>query len=55
MHMEVCGGRHGLCDAMRPTSGADLLRFLRKVNFTGKYYDLTYINVLQLLYLFVYF
>ncbi|XP_026492105.2 metabotropic glutamate receptor 2-like [Vanessa tameamea] len=35
MHVEVCGGRHGLCDAMRPASGSDLLRYLRKVNFTG--------------------
>ncbi|XP_004925395.2 metabotropic glutamate receptor 2 isoform X1 [Bombyx mori] len=35
MHDAVCGGRPGLCDAMRPASGADLLRYLRKVNFTG--------------------
>ncbi|CAH1638005.1 unnamed protein product [Spodoptera littoralis] len=35
MHAAVCGGRPGLCDAMRPASGADLLRYLRKVNFTG--------------------
>ncbi|CAH4028623.1 unnamed protein product [Pieris brassicae] len=35
MHAAVCGGRHGLCDAMRPASGAELLRYLRKVNFTG--------------------
>ncbi|XP_039753655.1 metabotropic glutamate receptor 2-like [Pararge aegeria] len=35
MHGEVCGGRPGLCEAMRPASGADLLRYLRKVNFTG--------------------
>ncbi|VVD04782.1 unnamed protein product [Leptidea sinapis] len=35
MHAAVCGGRYGLCDAMRPASGADLLRYLRKVNFTG--------------------
>ncbi|RVE45868.1 hypothetical protein evm_009467 [Chilo suppressalis] len=35
MHAAVCGGRAGLCDAMRPASGSDLLRYLRKVNFTG--------------------
>ncbi|XP_041979527.1 metabotropic glutamate receptor 2-like [Aricia agestis] len=35
MHAAVCGGRPGLCDAMRPASGAELLRYLRKVNFTG--------------------
>ncbi|XP_060803409.1 metabotropic glutamate receptor 2-like [Amyelois transitella] len=35
MHAAVCGGRPGLCDAMKPASGADLLRYLRKVNFTG--------------------
>ncbi|GBP82427.1 Metabotropic glutamate receptor 4 [Eumeta japonica] len=35
MHYEVCGGRPGLCDAMRPASGPDLLRYLRKVKFTG--------------------
>ncbi|KAJ0176873.1 hypothetical protein K1T71_008052 [Dendrolimus kikuchii] len=35
MHLAVCGGRTGLCDAMRPASGSDLLRYLRRVNFTG--------------------
>ncbi|XP_045498210.1 metabotropic glutamate receptor 3-like [Colias croceus] len=35
MHATVCGGKPGLCDAMRPASGAELLRYLRKVNFTG--------------------
>ncbi|XP_053609541.1 metabotropic glutamate receptor 2-like [Plodia interpunctella] len=35
MHAAVCAGRPGLCDAMKPASGADLLRYLRKVNFTG--------------------
>ncbi|KAL0839164.1 hypothetical protein ABMA28_017132 [Loxostege sticticalis] len=35
MHASVCGGRSGLCDAMRPASGSDLLKYLRKVNFTG--------------------
>lgn len=36
MHQELCGGRSGLCEAMKPTKGADLLMFLKKVKFTGK-------------------
>lgn len=36
MHKDLCRGVSGLCDAMRPTKGADLLKYLRKVNFTGK-------------------
>lgn len=35
MHKDLCSGLSGLCDAMRPTKGADLLKYLRKVNFTG--------------------
>ncbi|CAG5038362.1 unnamed protein product [Parnassius apollo] len=35
MHASACGGRSGLCDAMRPASGSELLGYLRKVNFTG--------------------
>lgn len=35
MHSTMCKGRPGLCDAMKPTKGADLLKYLRKVNFTG--------------------
>ncbi|KAJ0176874.1 hypothetical protein K1T71_008053 [Dendrolimus kikuchii] len=35
MHLAVCGGRTGLCDATRPASGSDLLRYLRRVNFTA--------------------
>lgn len=35
MHKDLCRGTSGLCDAMRPTKGADLLKYLRKVNFTG--------------------
>lgn len=35
MHKDLCRGVSGLCDAMRPTKGADLLKYLRKVNFTG--------------------
>lgn len=36
MHKALCKGRPGLCDAMKPTKGADLLKYLRKVNFIGK-------------------
>ncbi|XP_053610017.1 metabotropic glutamate receptor 2-like [Plodia interpunctella] len=35
MHADLCGGKPGLCEAMRPASGAMLLRYLRNVNFTG--------------------
>ncbi|CAH0585979.1 unnamed protein product [Chrysodeixis includens] len=35
MHRELCGGKPGLCDAMRPASGATLLRYLRQVRFIG--------------------
>ncbi|CAB3236502.1 unnamed protein product [Arctia plantaginis] len=35
MHAAVCGVRSGLCDIMRPPSGADLLKYLRNVTFTG--------------------
>ncbi|KAJ6646907.1 Metabotropic glutamate receptor 6, partial [Pseudolycoriella hygida] len=33
MHKALCKGRPGLCDAMKPTKGADLLKYLRKVDF----------------------
>ncbi|BFG05990.1 metabotropic glutamate receptor 2 [Drosophila madeirensis] len=35
MHHDLCGGRPSLCDAMKPTKGADLLKYLRKVQFKG--------------------
>ncbi|XP_032586038.2 metabotropic glutamate receptor 2 isoform X1 [Drosophila mojavensis] len=35
MHRDLCGGRPSLCDAMKPTKGADLLKYLRKVQFKG--------------------
>ncbi|XP_046737339.1 metabotropic glutamate receptor 2-like [Diprion similis] len=35
MHEDLCQGKSGLCDAMKPTKGTELLRYLRKVNFTG--------------------
>lgn len=37
MHHEYCGENFvGLCDAMKPVKGPELLKYLRKVNFTGK-------------------
>ncbi|XP_052843537.1 metabotropic glutamate receptor 2 isoform X3 [Drosophila gunungcola] len=35
MHRDLCGGGPSLCDAMKPTKGADLLKYLRKVEFEG--------------------
>lgn len=35
MHQEVCHGQPGLCDAMKPIKGTELLKFLRKVTFKG--------------------
>ncbi|XP_075237006.1 metabotropic glutamate receptor-like isoform X2 [Lycorma delicatula] len=35
MHRDLCDGKPGLCDKMKPTQGPDLLKYLRKVTFTG--------------------
>ncbi|XP_023703761.1 metabotropic glutamate receptor 4 isoform X4 [Cryptotermes secundus] len=35
MHHELCKGRAGLCDAMKPIKGTELLKYLRKVTFKG--------------------
>lgn len=35
MHRDLCQGRPTLCDAMRPTKGSDLLKYVRKVEFQG--------------------
>ncbi|XP_033154269.1 metabotropic glutamate receptor 2 isoform X1 [Drosophila mauritiana] len=35
MHRDLCGGGPSLCEAMKPTKGADLLKYLRKVEFEG--------------------
>uniref|UniRef100_A0A1B0C9E3 G-protein coupled receptors family 3 profile domain-containing protein n=1 Tax=Lutzomyia longipalpis TaxID=7200 RepID=A0A1B0C9E3_LUTLO len=35
MHNDLCRGRPGLCDAMKPTKGAELLKYLRNVDFEG--------------------
>lgn len=37
MHSEYCGPEHvGLCDAMKPVKGPELLKYLRKVSFKGE-------------------
>lgn len=36
MHRDLCHGKAGLCDEMKPTEGSMLLQYLRKVNFEGK-------------------
>ncbi|OAD59765.1 Metabotropic glutamate receptor 7 [Eufriesea mexicana] len=33
MHKDLCHGKPGLCDAMKPTKGTELLKYLRRVNF----------------------
>ncbi|XP_060527716.1 metabotropic glutamate receptor 4-like isoform X4 [Cylas formicarius] len=35
MHDDLCNGRAGLCDEMKPTKGPELLKYLRKVHFEG--------------------
>ncbi|KAK0091090.1 hypothetical protein PV326_003771 [Microctonus aethiopoides] len=35
MHADLCHGKAGLCDAMKPTKGTELLKYLRKVEFQG--------------------
>lgn len=37
MHSDYCGANFvGLCDAMKPVKGPELLKYLRKVSFKGK-------------------
>lgn len=37
MHFENCGpSAVGLCEAMKPVKGPELLKYLRKVHFKGK-------------------
>lgn len=37
MHTNYCGQNFiGLCDALKPVKGPELLKYLRDVNFTGK-------------------
>ena len=35
MHKELCNGKAGLCEAMKPIKGTELLKFLRRVTFEG--------------------
>ncbi|KAK4876127.1 hypothetical protein RN001_012549 [Aquatica leii] len=35
MHNQSCHGRPGLCEAMKPVKGTELLKFLRNVEFEG--------------------
>ncbi|XP_043269518.1 metabotropic glutamate receptor 2-like isoform X2 [Venturia canescens] len=35
MHSVLCHGKPGLCDAMKPTKGIELLNYLRNVEFNG--------------------
>ncbi|CAA9997025.1 unnamed protein product, partial [Nesidiocoris tenuis] len=35
MHRELCPNSKGLCDAMIPTKGPELLKYLRQVHFEG--------------------
>jgi metabotropic X receptor len=35
MHNDLCGGSPGLCEAMKPTKGSELLKYLRQVKFKG--------------------
>lgn len=36
MHHDLCHGKAGLCEEMKPNNGPMLLQYLRKVNFEGK-------------------
>ncbi|XP_025988330.1 metabotropic glutamate receptor 2 isoform X2 [Solenopsis invicta] len=35
MHNDLCKGKRGLCDEMKPTKGTTLLQYLRTVDFEG--------------------
>ena len=39
MHKKLCQGKKGLCDAMRPTKGTELLQYLKNVEFEGEYLE----------------
>lgn len=45
MHQELCGDKVGMCDAMRPTKGAELLKYLRKVSFQGEFGLIIYLTL----------
>lgn len=35
MHKNLCPGKVGLCSRMDPVDGAELLKYIRSVNFSG--------------------
>lgn len=35
MHKNLCPGKIGLCPKMDPVDGAELLKYIRSVNFSG--------------------
>ena len=37
MHMDLCDGKPGICNELKPIKGTELLKYLRKIKFTGKY------------------
>ena len=37
MHQTLCYGQKGLCKEMLPIDGSELLKYLRKVEFTGDF------------------
>lgn len=37
MHKELCNGKPGLCSALKPIKGTELLKYLRKIKFTGEF------------------
>ena len=41
MHADLCHGKPGLCEAMKPTKGTELLSYLRTVEFKGEMNYLT--------------
>lgn len=47
MHQTLCHGRKGLCKEMVPVDGSELLKYLRKVEFTG---DLIGLNLRSISY-----
>lgn len=46
MHRDLCAGQPSLCDAMKPTKGADLLKYLRKVEFQGEFISFHFFSFL---------
>jgi hypothetical protein len=47
MHQTVCHGRRGLCKDMMPIDGSELLKYLRRVEFTGELHFVSPIKRLE--------